>query len=185
MDIDHYLETDRLELRILNNYSQTDVCGVMDVLGDPDTAWLFDVSPVEYYDEAIEFIRYNDACSLGLYDKESGEMVGILQIIDPPGMPDTVELGYALSEDNRGKGFMTEAVKAICRKQFEYPSISKIRLRILPENEESIRVATRCGFKWVDKGPEERDTKRIGRLPLDEYVLLRDETINTTDDIKP
>ena len=69
-------------------------------------------------------------------------------------------------------GSTREAVQAMCEWLFNDGSFSTIRCRILPDNEASIRLATRCGFTRVEFGPDGV------RLDPDDYAIL--EKVTTT-----
>lgn len=170
-----YIETDRLRITYLEEYVVDDMFDVIDILGDGETAWWFGIRPLGELDEAKDYIRYCGGETMGVYEKASGKIAGVLQkqfLYDSDG---TVQLGYALSPESRGKGYMTEAVKAECAKLFEFPSVTRIRLMIHPENEKSIGVATRCGFKQVGPVTDGEEPGAAKGDPDDEYILLRDE----------
>lgn len=175
---DTVFETERLAITELYPYFKEDVAGVINVLGDWETAWWYDVPQIEEWDTAREFLRWGNwnfdgVSQYGIYHKESKEMIGLLQTMDIRGCKDTIRLGYALSVESRGKGYMTEAVKAMCEWLFSDRPISKIHCQILPDNEASIGVATRSGFTRIELSPDEHDVRNLDGEPVDEYVLYR------------
>ena len=168
---DTILETERLAITELFPYYKDDVAGVINVLGDWETVWWYGVPQIDDWDLAQGFLRWGNlnfdgVSQYGVYHKESKEMIGFLQTMDIKDCRDTIELGYALSVESRGKGYMTEAVKAMCEWLSNDRPISKIRCRILPENEASIALATRCGFTRVKFGPDGVE------LDPDDYAIL-------------
>ena len=58
------------------------------------------------------------------------------------------EIGYVLSPHYRKKGYMTEAVKAVVDLSFNTLNLSKIILRIIKENKDSIKLAKQLGFEF-------------------------------------
>lgn len=170
----YYIETERLSASYLDYYDWNDVLDVTDILGDGETALWFGIPPLVYLDDAKDYLRYCDAETWGLYEKAPRKIVGVIQIDYPKGYADTVDLGYALEPESRGKGYMTEAVKATCSKLFENPHTSRIRLLIHPANEKSIGVATRCGFKRVETGPDGQNPCDSHGEPVDVYILLKE-----------
>ena len=159
----------------------SDVYGVLETLGEPEIAWWADMYPLWGVEAAQEFISWGNENKKGItqyavYGKESGKMLGIVQV-KRTHVPDIciAELGYAMSYEGRGKGYMTEAVKAVCGMLFEDPVMTEIRCEILPFNEGSLGVATRCGFARVEKKWYERDTRNIDDYYLEEYVLKANE----------
>jgi RimJ/RimL family protein N-acetyltransferase len=57
------------------------------------------------------------------------------------------EVSYFLRASARGRGFATRAVRLVTRWAFDELGIQRFELRAHPENEASIRVAERAGFK--------------------------------------
>lgn len=55
-------------------------------------------------------------------------------------------VGYSLSGDQQGNGYMTEALREAVRYMFEDKNIHRIMANYLPENERSARVLDRLGF---------------------------------------
>ncbi len=69
-------------------------------------------------------------------------------VLSPAAYYDAVELGYILYDANdRGKGYMPEAVLLFAKYLFALKPIHRIQLQIQPGNVPSRRVAEKCGFK--------------------------------------
>ncbi|MCR4615465.1 MAG: GNAT family N-acetyltransferase [Clostridiales bacterium] len=58
----------------------------------------------------------------------------------------TVEIGYGLKDGFCGKGYMTEAVKAVAKWALEQNCVKRVEAETAPENEASQRVLAACGF---------------------------------------
>lgn len=57
------------------------------------------------------------------------------------------EISYMIgSVDARGRGFATEAIKALCEVAFNELGVPLIEANILPQNTASIKTAEKCGF---------------------------------------
>jgi len=57
------------------------------------------------------------------------------------------EIGYNLNHDHyKGKGIMTEALKAVVQYGFEEMKLNRIEALIAPNNEPSIRLVQKLGF---------------------------------------
>ena len=85
----------------------------------------------------------------GIYDRQTGELIGRCGIQD--NMIDgtvEVELGYLLAEEQRGKGYAKEAVKAVLEYAFRNVGLTRIVAQVAPENTASLRVAESCGMLW-------------------------------------
>lgn len=61
-----------------------------------------------------------------------------------------VEIGYAVSETERGRGIGKSAVRCICRK-CEKAGASEIRMRIYGHNTASRHIAEYCGLRCVNE----------------------------------
>jgi RimJ/RimL family protein N-acetyltransferase len=83
---------------------------------------------------------------------------------------DEPELGYALGKQFWGKGFATEAARAIVRYGFERANLSRIFGIVFQENEPSWGVLRKLGFTC------EQDVIHYG-LPLAYYALNQDQFV--------
>lgn len=86
----------------------------------------------------------------GLYQATDGSLLGAIGLHDiTPGdgrMVSHAEIGFWLAPPARGRGFMTEAVRAVCRWAFAELGLDRIEWTAFVPNEESRRVALRAGF---------------------------------------
>lgn len=57
-----------------------------------------------------------------------------------------IEIGYGIKPEYEGKGYMTEAVKAIAKWAYERPEVTRIEAEAAENNIASIRVLTKAGF---------------------------------------
>ena len=55
-------------------------------------------------------------------------------------------LGYKLDGSLQGRGYMTEAVRAVCRIAFTELGLHRLEANIMPRNLPSLRVAEKAGF---------------------------------------
>ena len=108
--------------------------------------WTFPYEPdrcAEYYGSyAIPGCGYRAIALL-----ETGEVIGRIGLT-PRNMffPPQIELCYALVEDHRGKGYMTEAAKAMLLHVESVLSLDRVFSRIELENIASQRVAEKIGL---------------------------------------
>ncbi len=98
----------------------------------------------------IEFLcqRYKKGlyADWALVLKETGKMIGTCGFASLDLKQNEGEIGYVLSPFYRKKGYMTEAVDMLLCFSFENIGLEKIKLRIMSENADSIRLAERFGF---------------------------------------
>lgn len=76
---------------------------------------------------------------------DPGEEIGNLSFkgLGPDGM---AELGYGLRPGHCGKGYMTEAVRALAEWALSQPGVSRVEAETEPGNTASQRVLFRAGF---------------------------------------
>lgn len=77
-----------------------------------------------------------------------------------------VEIGYEVSVDYRNRGFATEIAKALVENAFHHPDVKTIIAHTLPEENESVSVLKKCGFRFVSP-MEDPDDGLIWRWQLD------------------
>lgn len=124
------IETERL---ILKAMKENDARALLSTVGDSETAWWSD-DYIYDLDETIEFIEFNnqgiDTLLYGVFRKESDDVIGYVQIKLSPitGKIDVRELGYAMSKEYRRRGYMSEAVNAVCNHLFQNEYIKRITL---------------------------------------------------------
>ena len=169
------IETERL---ILKAMKENDARALLSTVGDSETAWWSD-DYIYDLDETIEFIEFNnlgiDTLLYGVFRKESDDVIGYVQIKLSPitGKIDVRELGYAMSKEYRRRGYMSEAVNAVCNHLFQNEYIKRITLEILPDNLPSLGVARKCGFSFVEEPEEKKHLRFLDDKPLDLYVRER------------
>jgi ribosomal-protein-alanine N-acetyltransferase len=84
-------------------------------------------------------------------------------------------LGYRLDRGLEGRGLMSEALSAAITYVFQHEQIHRIEANIMPDNERSIRLVRRLGFRH--EGTARRYLNIQGRWEdHDHYVLLEEDT---------
>ncbi len=83
--------------------------------------------------------------------REDRTVVGSADFKAPPDENGDVEIGYGLGESQRGRGYMTEAVSAMCRWAKENGA-KRVIAETLTDNEKSQNVLKRCGFRLYKSG---------------------------------
>lgn len=70
-------------------------------------------------------------------------------------LPDgTVEIGYSVLAEYQGKGFASEAAKALVDRAFSHPEVTRVIAETYPELPPSIRVLEKNGFTLIGDGSE-------------------------------
>ncbi|MEU9174017.1 GNAT family N-acetyltransferase [Streptomyces sp. NPDC048420] len=143
------LTTDRLLLR---TPTSQDTETVLAAAQDPDILrWTTIPSPYlpeharSFTEQLVPEGWVNDTMfTWGLFLPEGEDLVGMLGLsMRSSGM---AEIGYWGTKEHRGNGYVTEAVRAVCRWGFSELSIDRVEWRAEVGNQPSRAVAERVGF---------------------------------------
>ena len=93
-------------------------------------------------------IRDGRSYFCGIFENESGALIGQVTVKDINWRVPKCEVGYFIKNSFRGKGYAPEAVKAMCEFCFEKAGMVKVMLRIEDINVSSKKVAEKCGFTY-------------------------------------
>jgi RimJ/RimL family protein N-acetyltransferase len=88
---------------------------------------------------------------------ESGETVGQCGFKGPPDADGMVEIAYGVASHQEGKGYATEAARALLAYAFSFDQISLVRAHTLPQPNASMRVLAKCGFHCVGEVTDPED----------------------------
>ena len=109
----------------------------------------------------------------GIVLKETNELMGVIDVINFH--DDIPEIGYCLAKKYWGKGYMSEAVRAMVRHVFHL-GYNEILACMHEENIGSIRVITRCGFRFERKEFKAQWSPfKLETVVLNWYHLFKDE----------
>jgi RimJ/RimL family protein N-acetyltransferase len=81
--------------------------------------------------------------------RESGEAVGSVAFGGPVGSEGAVLVGYAMYPDHEGRGYATEAVRAMIAWAFAQPGVREVRALAPVWNTPALRVAENVGMRPV------------------------------------
>lgn len=137
-----YIETERL---ILRRFKEDDLSNVFVLMNDDYTCRMTGM-PVFKTSEMVKRFMDNWAeRAYAITEKGYDKVIGIIQT--PLFWWDRrAEIGYWLLKDCRGKGYMSEAVKAVSEELFKKWWCNEIRIYVFEGNVASERVALKCGF---------------------------------------
>jgi len=146
----YILETDRL---ILYQLSPEDASFILELLNDDSYLRFIGDKQVRTLDDARNYILNGPMDSyqrfgFGLYLtklKDDGTPVGICGLINREGLDD-VDVGYAFLAKSRGKGYATEAARAILGYGKTVLGLQRIIAITLPDNYASINVLEKLGL---------------------------------------
>ena len=84
-------------------------------------------------------------------ERESGRLVGDVGLSLAGGEPGVIKVGYTISPEVQGRGYATEAVRALVDYAFDALAADVVRAYASEENEPSIRVAEKVGMRLVER----------------------------------
>ena len=89
-------------------------------------------------------------------ERESKTVIGDIGFIGPPGEDNTVEIGYSVIPDRRGRGYATEAARAFVDWALRQPRIDSVVAGCDNKSVPSIRILEGIGFV--------RSSESVGQL---------------------
>lgn len=147
-----FLQTERLIFREL---TENDLDDAYALRSDPDvmrfsTTGAQSKSQVQtFLEKAIAYQQKHGFGLYALYEKTSADFVGIVGLFHPAfddTQPD-IEIGYRLHKKFWGKGYATEATKALIQWTFQHLALPKIVAFIDVDNQQSHRVILKSGMQ--------------------------------------
>ncbi|MBF0574560.1 GNAT family N-acetyltransferase [Dysgonomonas sp. GY617] len=154
----YILETERLYLREIDSQ---DVDDLFEMDSDPEVHKYIENKPVKFKEQIVEVIemlraqyKKNGIARWAVVYKQSGECIGWagLKYFSEPlnNHSDFYELGYRLKKKHWGKGYVTEAATSIVKYGFENLGLDIIYATAHTENDGSINVLKKLGFKFTE-----------------------------------
>lgn len=156
------LETNRLRLRqitqsptdgrdsleFINDYSVYRFWGMYDETNDTDGRHRpKKKTKLDYhYLETIKEYRAHRELTWLLEAKDTHAIVGEIVLYDFH-LKKQADIGYRISQRYWGKGFTPEAGQAMLKVAFGYMDLNRLQIRCFSNNQNSIRVAQKLGFK--------------------------------------
>ncbi len=81
--------------------------------------------------------------------REDGTIIGDAGFKGPPSDEGIVEIAYGLGPDHQGRGFATEAARALIEFARQTAGVRVVRAHTKHDNLASARVLAKCGFRFV------------------------------------
>jgi ribosomal-protein-alanine N-acetyltransferase len=142
--------TARLRLRQLTH---DDAAGMMAIFGDAQVLRFLDSPPVDTRDKAIEMIDWlnreyevkgEPQWGISLLDADA--LIGMCGVYAWDTQSRHVDIGYHVLPTEWGKGYATEAARAMVHYCFHSLDVHRIQADITEGNIASERVLLKCGF---------------------------------------
>jgi ribosomal-protein-alanine N-acetyltransferase len=122
----------------------------------------------------LDLYSQSKVAPLGIEDKETGKLIGTADFVFWNTTHRNSEIGYVLSPDYWGKGFIPEVVNKLFEFGFQKMELERIQARCLIENNKSERVMQKVGMKY--EGITRHALLIKGKfVDLKVYSILKDE----------
>lgn len=168
------IDTERLTMRCpqLEDFEEA-----LAMWGDPKITRYISGKPStreEMWARLLRYVGHWELMGFGFWvvrEKSTGRFVGEVGLADfrrdiEPSFEGAREAGWVLSPSAHGKGFATEALRAALRWTEGRFGPERVVCIIDPENEASIKVAHKCGFREFARGTYKGDpTLMFERVP--------------------
>jgi RimJ/RimL family protein N-acetyltransferase len=104
-------------------------------------------------DDTLEYIRHTqadlarrEAFGMGIFDRETGELLGAIGVHPRQWTIPSFEIGYWIRKPKEGNGYVTEAVKLLTRFAFGRLGANRVFVRCDRRNTRSSAIPERLGF---------------------------------------
>jgi RimJ/RimL family protein N-acetyltransferase len=99
----------------------------------------------------VQKAKTPDPWTLGfaMVHRDTGLVIGTCGFKGPPGQEGMVEIAYGVTPEQQGKGYATEAARALVGFAFNTGKVREVRAHTLTEENASTRVLAKCGFRRV------------------------------------
>jgi len=181
LDIPEKFETDRLVISIYENGDGEEFYQILKSNYDHLQEEIGDVHTLKSIDDAEEHVRYKRISWLSrerlvpkIVEKTTGKMIGQLWL-EPRWNAMIFEIGYFLTENHQGKGYITEAVNRIIEFLFVELELHKVEIHTKVTNLKSIGIPKRCGFKQEAQIRDRARTNEGVAVDLLYFGLMRTE----------
>ena len=130
--------------------------------GDPQVTRLISDNPFTQEESWSRLLRYVGHWALlgfgywVVQQKQTGRFLGEVGFADykrdlKPSLKDMPEIGWVFASQAHGKGYATEAVRAVTTWGDAHFGAMRTACIIGPENGASIRVASKCGYRELQR----------------------------------
>lgn len=171
----------RTERLLLRRPTLKDARDLFEYARDPEVARFITWKPHKSIKDSKKAILWMDeqyaggrAITWGLIHPENARLIGTCGYVALYPNDERAEIGYAMSREYWGKGYMTEAVRAVLKFGFENMKLNRVEAKTNLENAVSSRLLEKVGMTY--EGILRQYTFCKGQhLDLKMYSLLRSE----------
>jgi len=164
---------------ILRPLEKADAKDVAALANNYNVASMLDTMPYPYFDtDAQEFIKKmsapkNDDCTYAITSAKTAALLGICSLHASSKIYRMPYIGYWLGEAHWGKGYATEAARALVDLFFKAGSEDQLLISVLTSNAASRRVIEKCGGQYWKQDTQYSAFFGEDR-PVDHYRITRE-----------
>jgi ribosomal-protein-alanine N-acetyltransferase len=104
---------------------------------------------------------------------DGGALIGGINLLPMPVPEADVEIGYQLAPEHWGRGYITEAARALAHWAFQHSLVELFAL-VAPDNVRAAATARRIGMEWVGESDKYYGTPlQVFRLRPDDLTCAR------------
>jgi ribosomal-protein-alanine N-acetyltransferase len=116
--------------------------------------WVAPPTTAAAFDRYLEAGRRPDAALLFVCLRDGGALAGVYNIGHIIRGPlESAFLGYYAAAAHAGQGYMRQGLELVLRHAFSRLKLHRLEANIQPENERSIALVARCGFRKEGLSP--------------------------------
>lgn len=145
------LDSPRLHLRPMRH---ADAAQWLAIMADPEVMRYWHHAPWQDLAEAEsalaadrEAYANGDQLKLGMYRRDNGELIGMVQLFNIDDVSRRGEIGYCLASSAQGQGYMGEALELFVEYLAIGLNMRRLEAEIDPRNGASARTLERMGFE--------------------------------------
>jgi ribosomal-protein-alanine N-acetyltransferase len=97
------------------------------------------------------------SCFFSIVHRRSNAVIGQCGYKGPPNTDGVVEIAYGVDADYQGRGYATEAARALVAQALGVDAVRVVRAHTLVELNASTRVLAKCGFERVGEVVDPED----------------------------
>ena len=175
------LETDRLILRRL---TKNDAEDMYEYSSDPEVPRYLTWTPHEDIYYTRKYIKYiisqyktGEYSDWAITLRSNGKMIGTCGFTSVDLSNSRAEIGYVLHGGYRGRGYASEAVKAVLEYSFNILELNRIEARVMEGNTPSEKLLNTLGFRHEGTGMKELYVKG-DFVNVKHFAVCRDEYIS-------
>ena len=139
----------RVYIRKVNGSDRKEITTLAQTSQKLHSPWISPPLTAQIFRLYMKRARREDSEGIACCLIDTDEIVGIINLNEiVRGSFLSANVSYYVSSDHYGKGYMTEALKLVVKFAFENIGLHRVEAAIQPDNQPSINLVKRCGFRY-------------------------------------